>query len=438
MIRPLRLAPALALPVALALAPALAPALARAEEPAAPSPALSVEQCWQDWLEREGLQEGENVLPDGRVMIAIAATDTIPAEARGAAWVVARNAVAGQLRLDALGRIAEAIRQKVETEASAEWLHRGVTPPEPIARAARAVSLAERARILAGHKLDDEIRKYDPQWNGEGRSDEERRRHAAVISTRYRERLSREARLLAAGATVVVQCEGTAAEDGTDAAGRDQLLLGFLWSPRLAYIAQNLARGVRPVDPGEDRRSLQERFAALSAQNPDWMATTLGVRVWTDENGEPVVVGFGAAPASRIRTLDDEVAHSAAIAAIARFAGEAIVASTGTGKGFEQKVFEDGSGRISDDGSFERRVESVSRRIELRGAHVVHRWRGRHPRSDAPMQVVAVAWKPSWSRSAEGIARLLDPASEGAGPALRNGAVALPILGGASARVIDY
>lgn len=410
--------------------------------PVLPAAVLTPQDCWDDWLQANGLNEGTNSLDDGRFIVAVSSSDIIVDEA-GDAWVTARNALYGGLRVNALATISNNIRQKLSSEVSVEWLRQGVTPPPAIENTVEGVSLAERAEVLTGHALDAQIRRFDPSWDGTGRTDAERRQRAFVLATRFRERLSSQSELLAAGATTVVQCEGRSAEDGTPTAGKYEVLIGVVWSPRLAYFSHSLSRGNQVLEPGAERLSLEARFAALYDDNPDWMALTLGTRVWTDENGEQMIVGFGAIPSSLAKVTDNSAAELAAVIDIRRFAGEAITVERETATAFDTEVYEDDSVEVFDASRFRQLVEGVSRGLDITGAQQVKSWRGTHPISGKPMEVVAVAWKPSWSTGSQAFERLLQAVDSGAGAdsltdeAVANG-VALPVQSGASSSASDY
>jgi len=406
-----------------------------------PASFLTTSQCWQDWLAKNDVHEGENITPDGRVLFVARASEVVHARADSDQWVVARNAVAGQLHLSALKSISDFIAQKVEGASSAEWLQSGATPPPAVRRAIKGVSLADRARRLSGLKLDNEIRKFDPKWDGTGKSDAARRQAATLVSSRFRQALSTGSELLATGATTVLQCEGPAANDGTATAGQYEVLLGVVWSPRLAYIASGLGRGDITPEKGAERLSLADRFAEFSRTNRDWLSMTLGSRVWSDENGEMVVVGFGAAPATRLKVLDEGRAKLGATAAIARFASESIAARTSENTHLDYKEFSDGTSGSFDSGTYRQNIESAMKTIRLRGVYKIAEWRGKHPVSGAPMNVVAYAWKPSSSAAAKAAGRLLDPATRASAPGLEYQPahpVIAPVRAGASSPVADY
>ena len=73
---------------------------------------------------------------------------------------------------------------------------------------------------------------------------------------------------------------------------------------------------------GSDRIALKERFANFEKRNPEWLLTTLGARVWTDENGEMIIVGFGASSASTLKSADKQQAILYAQTEIGRFVSE--------------------------------------------------------------------------------------------------------------------
>jgi len=409
-----------------------------APEPSVPSASyLTTGQCWQNWLAKNGVHEGENILDDGRVLFVARAADVVSAKPGSGHWVVARNAVVGQLHLAALKSISDFIKVKIDG-SSAAWLNAGPDTPPQISKALKAVSLAERARVLSGLKLDNEIRKFDPAWDGNGKTDAERRHVATLISSRFKQALSTYSELLAAGATTTVQCEGAAANDGTPTAGQYEVLTGVVWSARLSYVARALGRAGVTLEMGKNRKSLADRFSEFSAVNKNWLAMTLGTRVWTDENGEMVVVGFGAAPASTLKVLDEGRAQIEATAAVARFAGEALTAATQSTTAFQYKALANGAKPTFDTGAYRQKIQSVTKTVQLHGVYKIAEWRGKHPVSGAPMEVVAYAWKPSSSDAARAAERLLDPVKSGAQGQQGAKPMIAPVRAGANGSVSDY
>ncbi len=380
---------------------------------ASPAGFVTPEQCWRGWLARNHMLEGINRKANGDVIFVVKASDVVQVSPGAPEWVTARNALAGQLHLKALGKISRFIRQRLSGSARADWLKAGDTPPPLVAEIADRISLTERARHLAGLKLDAEIRKFDPTWKGEGKTDAQKRQIAVELSQSYREAIKADSELLTGGATTVIQCEGPARSDGTATAGKYEVLVGVVWSPRLLRIARIIANPELALQPGKDRRSLARRFAQFDRRNPNWMAMTLGSRVWTDENGEMVVVGFGAAPATSIKSIDEGRARIDAVAAITRFASESIATTDVKSGAFAFSRMKDGSTRALDATAFEQHIKSVMKSITLRGAYKITEWRGKHPVTGAPMHVVAYAWKPSTNRSATDAEKLFLPRSSG-------------------------
>ncbi len=70
-------------------------------------------------------------------------------------------------------------------------------------------------------------------------------------------------------------------------------------------------------------------------QQPRLLAYTMGARVFTDENGERVVIGFGVAPQTSLMPADRSRASLAAMAAIQRFVSERLLANAKSRKPME-------------------------------------------------------------------------------------------------------
>ncbi len=127
--------------------------------------------------------------------------------------------------------------------------------------------------------------------------------------------------MFASGAFTVVQCEGPSREDG----GKYHVLAGLIWTPKLAGRGDDLESD--PHDTARDAAgACRQQFEAIKAENPDWLAYTMGTRVFTDENGERVIVGFGVAPQTSLMPADRSRANLAAMAAIQRFVSERLLA----------------------------------------------------------------------------------------------------------------
>lgn len=407
--------------------------LANAENASAPAakpqPLLSTTQCWQNWLNSQRLQEGPNRAANGDVRFVAQAVETMSGDFSDNKWVALRAGKFGEARLNARAALAEYVGQEVSSSASGSWFKSGGDQVPAINAAADALSIAEKAQKLTGLELDNEIKKYDPNWQGDGKTDKERMEHAVAVQDSFKEKIKSRSTALLAGATEVVQCEGPSEPDGTDSASRYEILVGMVWSPKLAYKALAMVNPAITLPPGNDRQSIKERIAASD------LTTSLGSRVWTDENGELVIVGFGSSTATSLKSADREFAKQQAITAIARFEAETIVSNNTLNSDISNIQYTSGDTKSFDTSEFNRKINATAATIRLKGVFQVGEWRGKHPVSEKPMQVMVSAWKPSSSEAAEAAGNLMQPATDNGKAA---STVDVPVKQGASSNVTDY
>ena len=96
-------------------------------------------------------------------------------------------------------------------------------------------------------------------------------------------------------------------------------------------------------------------------RNPDWLLTTLGARVWTDENGEMIIVGFGASSASTLKSADKQQAILYAQSEIRRFVGESLEASDTLNDQFAYRQLASGTEQVFDANHYEERIKCARR-----------------------------------------------------------------------------
>jgi hypothetical protein len=265
---------------------------------------------------------------------------------------------------------------------------------------------ADRLNTLTGLALDNAIRQFEPAWNGGSLTDEQKRQQAVKLRGEVVGRVAARSEVFAAGAFTVAQCEGT------DADGNYAVLVGLLWSNKLAHIAEAIYDPRVELPPERPEHSLVDQFAARAAEHPDWMAFAEGARIWTNERGERVVVGFGVAPGSSLPAADHAQARLRALAAIQRFVGEKVVAGETGSESFAHQENAAGQQQTFDPSVFRQLIEAKARDMRLTGVAEAAAWRGKHPWGNTTMQVVALSWTPSASGVAQELRSALHEAEQ--------------------------
>ena len=377
--------------------------------------AKSVGSCWQEWLDKNGLVEGFNEATDKIPMRFIshgmATINTNPSE--GEKWVDDRAAQFSSAELQARDNLAKFISTYVSSGRSREiYKGGGDNIPPATAKVASAMSIADKALTLTTKALDEEIKKYDPNWDGTGRSEEERKQEILKAQTEVKENSDLFSRVMAAGAMTPVQCEGPNNDK------KYAVYVGLIWSQKLAAISAAITDPSFDLPVEKPGIPLKERLAQFDKDDPNWMAATLGVRVFTDENGHRVVVGFGSSPASFDEGIDEDAARDQAIVAIQRFVAENIVAHGKQDGIFAARSTNNGTNTY-DAKTYTNSVIAEAPRQKIVGMSAVKTWRGKHPYSGALMSVVAVKWTQDGAKSAGVMNNAMDasqkPKSSGAG-----------------------
>jgi len=352
----------------------------------------SVEACWRTWKSQEGLKEGKNE-HNGHLILLSYNQESVNQEEGQTNWLAARKLAFETAELNARAQLAATMATEIKSDRNvAARMFGGDDAAPALESVVKQLSLAEKTQVLAGKVLDNEISKYTPNWNDTA-SIQQKKDAIVKLQAQLQEDIAAHSELYTAGAFTVVQCEGQSTSDG----GKYSVLVGLIWSPKLAKIAESIWNPAIKLPPEPVESSLDKQFAAFSDKNPDWLAYSLGARVFTDEKGEYVVVGFGVAPQSSMMSVDKRRASLDALAAIQRFVGEKVEANSEEKERFERREFASGENSSFDTSVYINNVNARSQDLKLSGVTEVASWRGVHPWSSAKMQVVAMAWTPQWS-----------------------------------------
>jgi hypothetical protein len=406
----------------------------------------SVETCWAAWKAKEHLEDGKNEKKNG-YFVYVAHEQAAVAEPPGSRnWLVGRNAAFTYAEISARKALAESMRATMKSSRSAAvQMFGGSDAPPSLRPVVEQLSIVDKSRVLADKALDAEIKKFDPKWTGGTAA--QQGEALATQQLRINQILESSAEMFASGAFTVVQCEGPSAQDD----GKYHVLTGLIWSPKLAGIAETIWNPTLTLQKEAPQAPVRQQFEAIKAENPDWLAYTMGARVFTDENGERVVVGFGVAPQTSLMPADRSRASLAAMAAIQQFVSERVVTDRRSKDVYESRGMSDGSTQGFNLGTFNEEVKAQAADLQLKGATEILSWRGEHPWSKAKMQVVAVAWSQRWAADAGAVGRAMGaaeqrmrqqgglPAAPAAADATAGGApAAAPVKAGAAASTSDF
>lgn len=348
----------------------------------------TVEEKWTNWLSRHnGMTEGWNPRNDPRKII-ISSQAVIRAKPNDRKWVVARNAAFNMAELSAKQKLAEIISIAITTGRFAELAQQGGEAPPPMFKAPlKKLSIADKTRVLAEKSIDEAIKYFDAQWNGTGMNEKEKQAKLITLQEKFSRKISARARLFNSGAFVITNFEGLN-EDGNYS-----MLVGIIWSMKLAKIAESIFNPEVVLEPVAPKTSILDQLSKLEQSDPDFFCYANGVRVWTNENGERVIISFGSVPATSSIMIDKDRATLVARSGIQTFVAELVETQATINDDFTYQETAEENQTFNNE-SFQRRIDAKAKTIRLQGATPIKSWRGKHPTGQQRLQVVAVIWSP--------------------------------------------
>ncbi len=414
------------------------------EQQAAVAAPSTPDESWADWLAGNDLVEGENHMPDGRSFFIASASAQVRANFQSADWIDARQSAFNSALLGAKSQLANIVGAVLRSDRSMEILQQGGdTVPPAVEQVREDVSIIERMHKLTAESLDSQIRKFDPSWDG---GDPEMQQEKVVtLEERYRENLAASARLLLEGAIPVFNVEG----DSRD--GQYSVLVGVVWSPRMAALAESLYNPRIDVPRRQGGQPVIEQIEAKLAQDPDFLAISQGARVWTQEDGARVLVSFAPVHRGSSSMANDAKAALIGRSQMAQFVAEDIAARAMSQGGTAFREYDDGSDAVFNDAvfndaEFRNLIRAKAQTVQIQGAVRAYTWQGQHPEAQVAMQTDVYVWSPD---SREMARRMEDMAGDDAvGPAARgdgegrtgpdSGNVAAPVRSGAGSNPTDF
>ena len=260
------------------------------------------------------------------------------------------------------------------------------------------LSIMDKANTLTGLALDNEIKKFDPNWDGTNKTEDERKVKMAEQSEIYKEHLASKARMFLQGATPIFNAEGPN-EDG-----KYVVAVGIVWSGKSTRVAESVYNPTISLPQGPKKSlSIQNQLENLS---DEVLAATLGVRMWWDEEGLPVVISFAQAKGTGSTIIAKKKTANRASHQIAQFVAEQIVSSASDVSIEEIHYYDDGSHKAWDQDEFDLNIQTRSNTVKLEGLETVLYKKVVHPITNKRIVVNVVLWSPESRSFARGMSKM--------------------------------
>ncbi len=241
---------------------------------------------WQDYIDKYGLEEGFNERNGRTFFIAASAPEAVAAPTSSSKFIDSRRNAYKRAVSSAKANLAESLGTWIKSDSRLTEKEINEDIPQSYIKALiKPVSTAERAHKLTDLALDDQIRRFDPEWDGTNITKEEKVSKVVTQNIRYVDRVSARARAYLQGASTIFTAEG-------DSGGEYSVVVGIVWSFKSAKVAEAIYIPNAPLPIGKKKQlSIKDRLKKMSN---DKLAATIGTRIWWDERGIPVVVSFAA------------------------------------------------------------------------------------------------------------------------------------------------
>jgi len=354
---------------------------------------------WQAYLDSSGLDEGVNE-KNGRIFFIASGSSIVGQPINSKSFIGSRTIAYNKALLVAKSELAETISSELKSERGLKLFESGNEPAPALQKTVvEPLSIADKAHTLTSLALDDQIKKFDPTWDGTNKSKEEKLDKIAIQIERYTESLSQKAIMFLQGASPVFNAEGPV--DGSYT-----VVVGLVWSGKFTKIAESLYNPSVKIPIGKKTLTVKDQIKEMLKKSPDSLAATMGVRVWRNENGERVVVSFAAANNIGSPIIAKKKTSMRGRSQIAQFISEAIVSEGNMGGGEQLNYYEDGSSEAFNEEKFKQDITARSKLVKLSGVASVFYWKGKHPVSNKRMVVNVMSWSPSSASVARGLEKM--------------------------------
>lgn len=350
---------------------------------------------WAAYLKDHNLVEGVNTRGENTFFIAVGEA-IVGKNTNDKGFIDSRSIAYNKAMLVAKSELAESVGVELSSERANKLFELGGELPPSMEVVRENLSIMDKALVLSDKALDDQIRRFEPTWDGTGVSPEEKQRKIAIQQEIYTENLAQNSQLFLQGASPIFNSEGPSLGEYT-------VVVGILWSPNFARIAESMQNPTVVIEPGTSKGTIKSQIEIILTDNPDFLASTMGVRVWRNELGERTVVSFASASGVGSPIIAKKKTALISRSQIAQFIAESIVSNDTLSRNETVNYYDDDSHKAFDQGRYEREVTGKSKDIELNGASSVFIWKGLHPISKQKMVVNVTAWSPSSQKAMQAI-----------------------------------
>ena len=352
---------------------------------------------WEEYLSKNNLVEGANTR-NSRVFLIASGEAIVGKSISSKAFIDSRTIAYNKALLVAKSELAESLAAELQSERALSIFSDGNEVPDRLEKEViKPISIMGKAHKLTSLALDDEIKKFDPEWDGTNKTKEVKIIKLAESVERYKENLSSKARMFLQGATTIFNAEGPV--DGIYT-----VKIGIVWSAKSTKVAESVYNPT--VKPPKGKRHLLTIKGQLDRLSNDELAATSGVRIWWNEKGLPVIVSFASTYGGGSPIIAKKKTALRARTQIAQFVAEQIVSSGSETGGETIYYYDDDSHAAFNEQEFEHNIIAKSKTLTLSGVSTIKYKKTRHPVTQQRIVVNVMAWSPESNKLARGLKKM--------------------------------
>ena len=353
------------------------------------------EDLWNDYLKKHNIRPGENT-KNGRTFFIAFGTQEVGKKPNERGFVDSKDTAYRKALSNAKAEIAEFLGTWMKSNSTLTEKEINEDIPQSYIKAVvKPVSTADRAHLLTDLTLDDQIKKFDPTWDGTNKAKKEEIIDKIVEQNQqYVERMSSRAREFIQGASPIFTAEGVS--DGTYT-----VTVGIVWSFKSAKVAEAIY--LPNIKMPKGKKHLLTISDRLNKMSNTELAASMGVRIWRNEDGMPAVVSFAQTDGKGFKSIAKKKTTLKAKTEIAKFVAEMIESDAEGNIDEVMQAYNDDSTKAFNNSDFEAKIEARQKGVNLSGISTAHYRKFRHPASDKKMVVNVMAWTPNSSALARGL-----------------------------------
>ncbi len=356
------------------------------------------EKLWNNYLAKHKIKEGHNTGGSGRTFFIVADTQEVgkmPNE-RGfieSKDIAYRKALAGS-KAALAGYLGSWIKGNVSL--TEEEINEDI--PKSYKKAiVKPVSTADRKRLLEDLTLDDQIKEYNPKWDGTNKTQEEKVEQIIAQEIKFTEYMSSHSREFLQGVSPIFTAEGSAD-------GRYLVTVGIVWSFRSIKVAEAIYTPGMTAPKG--KKHLLTIANRLDKMSDTEMSASMGIRLWWDEKGSPVIVSFAQTDGTGSRSIAKKKTRLKAKNQISKYVAEVTESDAEANIAETMRFDVNDNIQAFNETNFTSKINSRQSGLNLSGVDTIHYRRFIHPISNQKMVVNVMSWTPNASAYARDLRKI--------------------------------